>query len=83
MLYRRWLVKSPLLWKGGRWFYFCVRFGDVNGDGLIDIAKGRIVSGPQGLSGIWLNNGSNWVNDSTWNNLPKGIKLAWAIPNGL
>ncbi|MEK6925922.1 MAG: toxin TcdB middle/N-terminal domain-containing protein [Nanoarchaeota archaeon] len=53
-----------------------IRFADVNGDGLFDIlySSGSIdtTSCPGGtescgISIIWVNNGSSWINQTSWN----------------
>lgn len=39
-----------------------LRLVDVNADGFVDIIKNR-----NGVQNAWLNNGSGWVENSTWN----------------
>lgn len=39
-----------------------VRLIDANGDGLVDILKGY-----RGSESSWINNGTGWVEDSSWN----------------
>ena len=48
------------------------RFGDINGDGLIDIIKAKelVVSNGPGVSDIWLNNGTGWNNQTGWQYVP-------------
>ena len=43
-----------------------VRFGDVNGDGLVDILEQRATSDPSHTSRIYINDGDSWDHDATY-----------------
>ena len=47
-----------------------VQFVDVNGDGLLDIIRANAINSNNGITKIWLNNGTGWgaVNSSMWSN---------------
>lgn len=54
-----------------------VRLADVNGDGLVDMLKGKDSS-----KDAWLNNGSGWVSSSVWNP-PDVFTSSSKVDNGL
>jgi RHS repeat-associated protein len=54
-----------------------VRFADVNGDGLTDILKALYKSGVS-TKETWLNNGSGWTRNDTWN-LPQDYYFIYEI----
>lgn len=46
------------------------RFADVNGDGLVDIIRGRDSSGPcenPDIQSAYINTGNGWIQSSVWN----------------
>ncbi len=45
---------------------FGTRLVDVNGDGLVDILKSYYRNDEDNKTSAWLNNGSGWVRDETW-----------------
>ncbi|EKD56074.1 MAG: hypothetical protein ACD_58C00304G0002 [uncultured bacterium] len=45
-----------------------LRFGDVNGDGRVDLIQGLTHDGGGSWFHVWLNTGSGWSENSTWTN---------------
>ncbi len=43
-----------------------IRLTDVNGDGLTDIVKAYETGAPNGISDIWINNGTGWNNQTSY-----------------
>jgi RHS repeat-associated protein len=69
-----WQVPIPFaevnLCDDGAEFDLGVRFGDVNGDGFVDLVKrydyGDVDSPETRFQGVWLNTGTGWVQQSGW-----------------
>ncbi len=50
-----------------------VRFVDINGDGLPDLVKSIEAENGATTTAAYLNTGSGWVQDISWNNIPFSI----------